>query len=128
MGDSDPKATFSYVIESLNQFNLAYLHLMEATEADIRHGGNPISIFDFRPLYQGLLMANSGYDKDTANAAIASGKADLVSFGKLFVANPDLPKRFQLNAPLNEPDSSRFYGGDEKGYTDYPFLDSTDAA
>jgi N-ethylmaleimide reductase len=72
-------------------------------------------------------MVNWDYDRESGNAAIASGDADLVSYGKLFIANPDLPKRFQLNAPLNEPDPSTFYGGDEKGYIDYPFLSAVEA-
>ncbi|MEM0979283.1 MAG: alkene reductase [Cyanobacteria bacterium P01_H01_bin.58] len=122
MSDSNPRATFSYAVKALNAFGLAYLHLLDPSEADLRHGGTPIPTREFRPLYQGMLMVNWDYDKDKGNAAIAAGAADLVSYGKLFIANPDLPKRFQLNAPLNEPDPSTFYGGDERGYTDYPAL------
>ncbi len=128
MSDSDPWATFSYAIQALNDFNLAYLHLLEPSEADLRHGGTPIPTKDFRPLYNGTLMVNWDYDKAKGNAAIASGEADLVSYGKLFIANPDLPKRFQLDAPLNEPDPSTFYGGDEHGYTDYPTLEEAAVA
>lgn len=120
--DSDPKALFSHAIAALNTFALGYLHLMEASPADIRHGGKPIPISDFRPLYSGTLIANGGYDRDKGDAAIASGNADLVSFGVLFLANPDLPERLRLNAPLNQADRNTFYGGDERGYTDYPFL------
>lgn len=122
MSDSDPKATFSYAIEALNQFGLAYLHLLEPSEADERHGGTLIPTSYFRPLFKGNLMVNWNYDRDKANAAIANGDADLVSFGKLFIANPDLPERFQADASLNEPDPSTFYGGGEKGYVDYPVL------
>src|SRR5579883_1545927 len=122
MMDSDPKATFGYAVEALNRFGLAYLHLLEPSEADARHGGILIPTSYFRPIYKGNLMVNWDYDRDKANAAIASGNADLVSFGKLFIANPDLPERFRLNAALNEPDPSTFYGGGEKGYTDYPAL------
>lgn len=122
MHDSNPRATFSYAIQALNDFELAYLHLLDPSEADLRHGGTPIPTREFRPLYQGTLMVNWDYDKDKGNAAIAAGDADLVSYGKLFIANPDLPKRFRLNAPLNEPDPTTFYGGDERGYTDYPAL------
>ena len=64
----------------------------------------------------------SDYNREKANEILKSGMADLISFGRLFIANPDLPKRFALNATLNEPDSSTFYDGDERGYTDYPFL------
>jgi N-ethylmaleimide reductase len=123
--DSDPKATFSYAIAALNSFNLGYLHLMEPTPADIRHGGKPIPVSEFRTLYSGTLIANGGYDREKGNAAIANGYADLISFGTLFLANPDLTERLRLNAPLNQADRNTFYGGDEKGYTDYPFLYST---
>ncbi|HEY9844658.1 MAG TPA: hypothetical protein V6D03_00510, partial [Candidatus Caenarcaniphilales bacterium] len=102
--------------------NLAYLHLLEPSEADLRHGGTAIPTSHFRPIFQGRLMTNGGYDRQKAEAAIASGQADLVSFGTLFIANPDLPERFRLNAPLNRPDPASFYGGDEKGYIDYPVL------
>ncbi|MDB9528861.1 alkene reductase [Oscillatoria sp. CS-180] len=128
MSDSDPRATFGYVIEALNDFDLTYLHLLEPSEADLRHGGTPIPTKEFRPLYNGKLMVNWDYDQAKGNAAIAAGEADLVSYGKLFIANPDLPKRFKLNAPLNEPNAETFYGGGEEGYTDYPFLQETEIA
>jgi 2,4-dienoyl-CoA reductase-like NADH-dependent reductase (Old Yellow Enzyme family) len=70
-----------------------------------------------------LVISNGNYTHETANSALVNGDADLVSFGKLFLANPDLPKRFKLNALLNEPDLGTFYGSGEKGYTDYPFLE-----
>jgi N-ethylmaleimide reductase len=128
MQDSNPKATFTYVVKALNQFNLAYIHLMEPNEADLANGEvlNPV-ISIFRPFYQGTIITNGGYDKATGNAILASNGADLVSFGKLFIANPDLPKRFEIDAQLNTPNPKTFYGqGDknlEKGYTDYPFLE-----
>ncbi len=122
MHDSKPKATFGYLVEALNRFGLAYLHLLEPSEADIRHGGTSIPTSYFRPIFQGNLITNWGYDRDKGDAVIASGDANLVSFGTLFLANPDLPERFKLNAPLNQPDSTTFYGGDEKGYIDYPTL------
>lgn len=122
MSDSNPEATFGYLAEQLNRFNLAYLHLLEPSESDLRHGGHAVPTAYFRPIYKGNLMANWDYDQAKANAAIASGSADLVSFGKAFIANPDLPERFKLNAPLNPPDPDTFYGGGEQGYTDYPTL------
>ncbi|MDF5712628.1 MAG: alkene reductase [Rhizonema sp. NSF051] len=125
MHDSYPQETFGYTGMALNQFDLAYLHLLEPSEADLRHGGNPIPTNYFRPMYQGTLMVNWDYDQAKANAILAKGDADLVSFGKLFIANPDLPKRFELNAPLNQPDPATFYGGTDKGYIDYPFLSQT---
>jgi N-ethylmaleimide reductase len=124
MYDSNPKATFSYVLNALNRFNLAYVHLMEPNEVDLgtRDVLHPVTPL-FRPIYKGTLITNGGYDKETGNSILASGDADLVSFGKLFLANPDLPKRFELNAPLNTPDPKTFYAPNEKGYTDYPFFE-----
>ncbi|MGF1459615.1 MAG: alkene reductase [Leptolyngbyaceae cyanobacterium] len=128
MSDSEPRATFGYAVQALDQLDLAYLHLLEPSEADLRHGGIPLPTKEFRPMYSGNLMVNWGYDRESGNRAIAAGEADLVSYGKLFIANPDLPKRFKLEAPLNEPDESTFYGGDEHGYTDYPFLAESETA
>ncbi|MGF1570692.1 MAG: alkene reductase [Nodosilinea sp.] len=122
MADSDPKATFGYAIQALNPLNLAYLHLLEPSEADLRHGGTPIPTQDFRPLYHGNLMVNWDYDRDAGNTAIATGNADLVSYGKLFISNPDLPQRFLKDVALNQPNPDTFYGGGAAGYTDYPTL------
>ncbi|MGF1493825.1 MAG: alkene reductase [Microcoleaceae cyanobacterium] len=123
MHDSDPKATFGYVLEALNLRGLAYVHLMEPNEKDLEqevlHPVMPL----FRPMYQGTLIANGDYDKVSGNKALAEGQADLVSFGKLFLANPDLPERFQQDAELNEPNPRTFYGEGHEGYTDYPFLE-----
>lgn len=122
MSDSNPQATFGYLVESLNRFNLAYLHIIEGNEADVKHGGTPIPTTCFRQIYKGNLMVNGNYDRTKGDAVIANGDADLVSFGIPYIANPDLPERLWLNAPLNEPDFSTFYGGNEKGYIDYPSL------
>jgi N-ethylmaleimide reductase len=121
MHDSNPQALFNYVAEQLNQFNLAYLH---AVEGGI-HGVGKADAFDFeqmRKLYKGAYMANLSYDKVRGNAAIASGHADVIAYGVPFIANPDLVERYKTDAALNEADSKSFYGGTEKGYTDYPFL------
>ena len=121
MKDSNPQAVFNYVTEQLNQFNLAYLHVVEGGI----HGGGVADPFDFaamRKLCKSPYMANLSYDKARGNAAIASGHADTVAYGVPFIANPDLVERFRKDAPLNEADSSSFYGGSEKGYTDYPTL------
>jgi N-ethylmaleimide reductase len=119
MRDSDPQKTFDYMASALSAFNLAYMHGME-----LDFGGNPpnFDFTQFRRCFKGRYMANGGYDQARASAALASGYADLVAFGAPFIANPDLPERFAKNAPLNAPDQSTFYGGDEKGYTDYPVL------
>lgn len=128
MSDSNPQTIFSYVIKALNSFDLAYIHLMEPNETDLssRDVINPV-LPVFRPIYQGTIVTNGGYEKETGNRAIASGNAELVSYGKLFLANPDLPQRFAVDAELNEPNPKTFYGRgnnqDAKvGYTDYPFL------
>jgi N-ethylmaleimide reductase len=121
MKDSNPQALFNYVTEQLNQFNLAYLHVVEGGI----HGGGVADPFDFdamRKLCKSPYMANLSYDKARGNAAIASGHADAVAYGVPFIANPDLVERFRKDAPLNEADSKSFYGGTEKGYTDYPTL------
>ena len=121
MHDSNPQAVFNYVTEQLNQFNLAYLHVVEGGI----HGGGVADPFDFdamRELCKSPYMANLSYDKARGNAAIASGHADAVAYGVPFLANPDLVERFRQDAPLNEADSNSFYGGNEKGYTDYPTL------
>lgn len=124
MYDSNPQATFGYVINALNRFNLAYLHLMEPNEVDLaaREVINPV-LPQFRPIFKGTLITNGGYDNPKADSVLAKGDADLVSFGQPFIANPDLPKRLQINAQLNTPDPKTFYGPDAKGYTDYPFLE-----
>ncbi len=127
MQDSNSKETFSYVVEALNKYNLAYLHLMEPNEIDLKSRDviNPVLPI-FRPLYKGIIITNGGYDKSKANDTIASENADLVSFGKLYIANPDLPERFAVDSDLNTPNPATFYGlGDknfDQGYTDYPFL------
>ena len=121
MKDSNPQALFNYVTEQLNQFNLAYLHVVEGGI----HGGGVAEPFDFdamRKLCKSPYMANLSYDKERGNAAIAKGHADAVAYGVPFIANPDLVERFRQDAPLNEADSKSFYGGTEKGYIDYPTL------
>lgn len=123
MNDSDPAATFGYVVEALDKLGLAYLHLIEATEADLRHGGTAVATADLRARFRGPLMVNGDYDGARGNAAITSGAADLVSFGRPFLANPDLPERLRRGAPLNEPDPATFYGGGAEGYVDYPTLE-----
>ena len=119
--DSSPQALFNDVADSLNQFNLAYLHVVEGGIGDAGETGS----FDFvalRKHFNNAYMANLGYDKARGNAAIASGHADVIAYGVPFIANPDLVERYRTDAPLNEADEATFYGGTEKGYTDYPFL------
>ncbi|NIT62053.1 MAG: alkene reductase, partial [Aliifodinibius sp.] len=123
ISDSNPKETFGYLLEQLNEFNLAYIHLMEPM-SDVSNLENyPTEVTKyFREIYNGTIITNVAYDQQSGNDAIEDGIADLVAYGRPFIANPDLPARFAANAELNEPDKSTFYGGDEKGYTDYPFM------
>ncbi len=123
MVDSDPRATFSYLIEQLNALPLAYLHLMRATPDAERFPHWPQdTIATFGRLFRGPLLVNGGYDRDAADAALEAGAAQAVSFGAPFVANPDLVHRFQVGAPLAAGDRGTFYGGGEQGYIDYPSL------
>jgi N-ethylmaleimide reductase len=119
MGDSNPAEPFGYAVQELAKFGLAYLHLMESF---VKPAAIDSVITHFRPLYPGIIITNNGYNFETATQIVQSGQAELVSFGNLFLANPDLPERFRLQAPLNSVDRSTFYGGDAKGYTDYPSL------
>ena len=126
MSDSNSEVLFSHVAQGQNRFPLAYLHVVEidlTNPTDYSASLNPITQ-KLRGIYKGVYMTNGGYDRDRAERVLERGDADLVSFGKLFLANPDLPERFKKGAPLNEPDETTFYGGDERGYTDYPFLES----
>jgi N-ethylmaleimide reductase len=123
MHDSDPQATFGYVAERLGRLGLAYLHVVEIDES----GDTTGQVIDFRRLreaFGGKYVANGGFDYERAQTNLAGGGADLIPFGRLFLANPDLPERFAKNAPLNTPDHATVYSGDDKGYTDYPLLES----
>jgi N-ethylmaleimide reductase len=116
MSDSDPRATFSYLTQRLSELGIVYLHTF-----DTPSGANHLAPA-LRKLFKGTFIVNGGYDEAKANAAIASGEADLVAFGVPFLANPDLPIRFRTKAALNAPDQGTFYAGEDKGYTDYPAL------
>lgn len=127
MRDSNPRATFGHLAREVNRLRLAYLHVVEAVEADFGHGGpgyEPVPTSLFRPQFRGPLIVNGGFTQARAEEYLAAGRADAISFGSAFLANPDLVERFRRNAPLNTPDPSTFYGGTEKGYTDYPALAS----
>ena len=117
--DSHPQKTFDAVVKMLNKHDLAYLHVLEG---DMLTGERKVNYVQLKEHFSGLYMANNGYTKDMAEQALDEGNVDLVAFGQSFIANPDLPERFAQNAALNVPDQSTFYGGDAKGYTDYPRL------
>ena len=119
--DSDPRALFEQVASQLSGKELAYLHVVEVDMAGQQTG--EVDMRRIRDNFAGTYIANGGYDKLRANAAIAAGAADAVAFGVPYLANPDLVTRLKNDAPLNEADMDTFYGGDEHGYTDYPTLD-----
>lgn len=121
MHDSDPDSTFGYVAKNLGARKLAYLHVVEMDQSGVTTGQS-VNFRRVRDLFGGLYIANGGYTYERATTALAKGDADLIAFGRLFLANPDLPDRFAKRAPLNVPQPESFYGGDEKGYTDYPSL------
>jgi N-ethylmaleimide reductase len=120
MRDSDPLATFGHALRELARLPLAYVHLVEGTAKDEQHGGVRVPTERLRASYPGTLVVNGGYDAQRAEAVLASGAADLVSFGVPYLANPDLLERFRQGADLNPPDTRTFYGGGERGYIDYP--------
>ena len=126
MSDSQPFETFGYLASQLSDRGILYLHVVEAV-AGPRAMPGPRITPHLRKLFGGTLIANGGYDAATGEAAIAGGEADLIAYGVPFLANPDLPQRFGRGAPLNTPDTSTFYAGEEKGYIDYPFLDPVPA-
>ena len=124
--DSDAAALYGYVVDRLAPMKLAYLHLIEGATG----GPRDVVPFDFEALHQrfkkvhpaGAWMVNNGYGRVMAMDVVARGAADLVAFGKAFIANPDLVRRLREDAPLNPPQRETFYGGGAAGYTDYPAL------
>jgi len=117
MSDSNPAATFGYVAEQLGNRGLAFIAAREAQKPDSL---GP----QLKKAFGGTYIANEGFTRESAEAIIAAGNADAVAFGKIFIANPDLPRRFALGAKLNDWDASTFYASGAKGYTDYPALQS----
>lgn len=121
--DPETIATYDYIVNRLNDYGLAYIHLMEPF-TDVSQNQDAIQEVakHFRKIFNGAIIINRGFAKDTANEVLTNGDADLVSFGVPFLANPDLVERFKIDAPLNAPDQDTFYTPTEKGYTDYPAL------
>jgi len=117
MMDSAPIGLSTWLAEQLNQFNLAYLHVMRGDFFQQQTGD---ILTPIRQNYKGILIANMGYTSEEANQQIAEGKIDAVSFGTSFIANPDLPERMKAGTPLNQPDPATFYTQGAEGYTDYP--------
>ncbi|HIF52271.1 MAG TPA: alkene reductase [Thiotrichaceae bacterium] len=115
MSESKPQELYNHLVEKLNQFNLAYLHVVE----DFANA--PVNGFNFNVLrkkFNGAYMANGSYTAETAERSLKNKLSDFVAFGVPFIANPDLPKRLRLGAELNQADPTTFYGGDAKGYID----------
>ena len=119
MRDSDPVALTKYLASMLNEYDLAYLHLMRADFFDQQHA-DVVSVA--RSAYQGHLMVNMGYTPDEANQVLQTEQADSVAFGTLLLANPDFVERIQAGAGFNEPNPETFYTDGAEGYTDYPFM------
>jgi N-ethylmaleimide reductase len=128
MTDSDPVTTFSAAAQLLNGYGLAYLHILEALPGHMLAGEGEFVTPYLRKIFEGPLMVNGGYARETGAAAIDQGDADLIAYGVPFIANPDLPERFRHNAPLNPPDPATFYAHGPEGYTDYPALETVQSA
>lgn len=127
-GDSNPKALGLYLVETLSKYGLLYCHMVEPRMKTVGEKSSdcPHSLVPMRRAFKGTFIVAGGYDREDGNDAIAEDRADLVAYGRLFLANPDLPRRYELNAPLNKYDRDTFYTLDPVvGYTDYPFLDET---
>lgn len=131
MNEAEPEALFAYLIDELTKRNLAYLHLVEPSVV-----GREITAIDpradalmgaIRQTFTGPILLAGGYTRQSAQAALANGRGDAIAFGRPFIANPDLPARLRIDAPLNTPDPATFYGGDARGYTDYPALATSEA-
>jgi N-ethylmaleimide reductase len=131
IADTDPAGLYTYVIKALAARGICYLHLIEprvrAGVVEEPNDSSPRSVATlFRPVFSGPLIVSGGFSAESAEEALTAGTADLIAFGRAFIANPDLPKRLALRAPLNAPDKSTFYGGGAAGYTDYPALEKSE--
>ena len=121
MGSEDFRETFLYVAQRLNEYNLAYLHLLDGLAFGFHEKDQPMLLSEFRAVFNSALIGNCGYTKETAEAAIQLGDADLIAFGRPYISNPDLVERFANNWPLN-PDAQMkdWYSFDKEGYIDFP--------
>ena len=126
--DSDAEATYSYVVDRLNEFGLAYIHVIEGATQGPREVPGGFDLQILRRSFRGLYIANNGYDLALALDARRRKAADLVAFGRFYIANPDLVERLRIGARLNVPDRATFFGGGAAGYTDYPFMKPVEPA
>ncbi|KAL1533868.1 12-oxophytodienoate reductase 1 [Salvia divinorum] len=126
-GDSDPNTLGLHLAETLSRYGILYCHMVEPRMKTVGERSEcPHSLVPMRRAFKGTFIVAGGYDREDGNNAVAEDRADLVAFGRHFLANPDLPKRFEVNAPLNKYDRNTFYLPDPVvGYTDYPFLDES---
>ncbi|KGF72342.1 NADH:flavin oxidoreductase [Neosynechococcus sphagnicola sy1] len=125
MGSPDYRETFLYTAEQLNIYGLAYLHLLDGLGFGFHELGTPMTLTEFRQVFKGPLIGNCGYTKEQAEAAIFSGAADLMAFGRPFISNPDLVERFTHNWPLNPPAEMKdWYSFGSEGYIDFPVYQS----
>jgi N-ethylmaleimide reductase len=127
-GEAEPMPLYSHAIQSLDALGLAYLHFIEprssgAGRTEVNHQNVPSAMVLFRPIWNRVLISAGGFTGETAEAAIAEGHADALAFGRIFISNPDLPRRLQHGFPLTPYNRATFYGGEEAGYTDYPVYD-----
>jgi N-ethylmaleimide reductase len=126
--DPDPIGTATYLAAQMSKKGIAYINLLEPLNKFDPYipypEGDPETRATFRQLFTGVLIANGGYTLETGKAAIENNEADAISYARLFLANPDLPYRFEHNLPLNPPDPATFYANSENGYIDYPFWKS----
>ncbi len=122
MQDSNPEALFTAVVDALNAFKLAYVHVVEGITRAAREVEGGFDLGRLRQRFNGLYIGNNCYTQELAEQRVASGAVDLVAFGRPFIANPDLVERFRRGAELNKPDTATFYGRGEHGYLDYPLL------
>jgi N-ethylmaleimide reductase len=127
-GEADPMPLYTHLVQALDRLGLAYLHFIEprssgAGRAEVNWQNVPSAMVLFRPFWRGVLVTAGGFTGESAEAAIAEGHADAIAFGRIFISNPDLPRRLQRGFPLTPYNRATFYGGGEAGYTDYPAYD-----
>lgn len=120
--DSDPAGTYGYVVERLNRLGLAYIHVIEGSTQGPREVPGGFDLQALRRAFKGVYMANNGYDRELALEVRRRNLANLISFGRLYIANPDLVERLRCSGPLNVPERQTFFGGGARGYPDYPVL------
>lgn len=124
--DGNPEGTYAYVVEQLNTFHLAYIHIIEGVTQGAREVPGGFDLQILRRAFNGRYIANNGYDLPLALEARRRDLADFIAFGRLYIANPDLVQRLRIGAPLNVPVRATFFGGGAAGYTDYPALSAAE--